>query len=117
MVHLSKAAANEIRRLKSQQTSENSRVLRIGMQSGGCSDWSYTLEFTSEPSPSDQLTTAEDLTIAIAADAAPYLSDLSLDYSEDLMGGGFRFHNPAAASTCGCGHSFSIGNSLDLSPV
>lgn len=117
MVHLSKAAANEIRRLRSQQTSEDARILRIGIQSGGCSDWSYTLEFISEPGPSDQLTPWEDLPIAIAADAISHLSDLSLDYSEDLMGGGFRFHNPAATSTCGCGHSFSVGNSLDSSAV
>lgn len=117
MVHLSKAAANEIRRLRSQQTTDNPLILRIGIQPGGCSDWSYTLEFIPSPSPNDQLTTWEDIKIAIAADAISHLSTLSLDYSEDLMGGGFRFHNSAATSTCGCGHSFTTAGSVDALSV
>jgi len=58
--------------------------------------------------PGDRLYEVNGLEVVIDADSLPFLEGLTLDYSEDLMGGGFRFHNPNAAQTCGCGNSFSL---------
>ncbi|MEP0955928.1 iron-sulfur cluster assembly accessory protein [Leptolyngbya sp. FACHB-1515] len=81
-------------------------ILRLGVQSGGCSDFYYTLEFVAAPAVGDRLWQCEDLQVAVDAHSLPYLNGLTVDYSEDLMGGGFRFDNPNAEQHCGCGNSF-----------
>lgn len=56
----------------------------------------------------DRLITIDAIEIVVDAASQPYVQGITLDYSEDLMGGGFRFHNPRAARTCSCGFSFSL---------
>lgn len=69
----------------------------------------YNMEFVAEPQPSDVRCEPMGLQVAIDADSVPQLDGLTLDYTEDLMGGGFRFHNPNATQICGCGNSFAVG--------
>ena len=78
------------------------------MKSGGCADWFYDLAFDTTVQPQDQVLELQNLCVIIDPESLNYINELSLDYSEDLMGGGFRFHNPQATSTCSCGNSFSI---------
>ncbi|MTJ07032.1 MULTISPECIES: iron-sulfur cluster assembly accessory protein [unclassified Anabaena] len=114
MIHLSPAAVNEIRRLKSKQPSNI--LFRLRVKSGGCADWFYDLAFdTTVNSEGDRTTQAIDtvlelqgIPVVIDSESLDYINGLSIDYSEDLMGGGFRFQNPQAISTCSCGNSFSI---------
>lgn len=118
MIHLSQAAANEIRRM---QTSRNQfdTQLRIRVENGGCSGLYYTLELETLnlPDPHDalggntldlEIFQSQDITITTDTSSLSLLTGLTIDFSEDLMGGGFRFHNPNAATTCGCGLSFAI---------
>ncbi len=110
MIHLSQAAALEVQRMRSK--SPNQDVLfRLGIQPGGCADFYYILELVDGASPNDQVFHCEGIPVAIDLQSRPYLAGLNLDYSEDLMGGGFRFHNPNATSSCGCGNSFAVAHS------
>lgn len=107
MLQLSQAAIQEVLRLKQKCHNPNA-IFRLGVQPSGCSGMSYTLEFDAEIGPEDKLYDCRGIQVAIARSNLVFLEGLSLDYSEDLMGGGFRFHNPNATQSCGCGNSFSV---------
>lgn len=107
MIKLSQAAANEIGRLQSKRQRPKAR-LRIGVQSGGCADLYYTIDFDEEINPSDRVYNCDGIGVVIDETSLNAIAGLVLDYSEDLMGGGFRFHNPNASETCGCGNSFRL---------
>ncbi|NET37201.1 MAG: iron-sulfur cluster assembly accessory protein, partial [Cyanothece sp. SIO1E1] len=81
---------------------------RLGVQTGGCSDWLYTMGFDQTVQPEDQVYTCGGIQVVIDNRDLDRIDGLTIDYSEDLMGGGFRFHNPKAFHHCGCGNSFSI---------
>jgi iron-sulfur cluster assembly accessory protein len=105
MIQLSQAATIEIQRLKSKQPNA---LVRLAVKPGGCSDLFYDLSFDETQKQSDRLFEINGLKIIIDDKSLNYVNELGLDYSEDLMGGGFRFHNPQAVSTCSCGNSFSV---------
>lgn len=107
MVHLSQAAIEEVNRMKAKHISRNVRF-RLGVQPGGCADYYYTLGLDEALAPDDRVLTYGELQLVIDIQSWKYLDGLTLDYTEDLMGGGFRFHNPNAAKSCGCGNSFSL---------
>jgi iron-sulfur cluster assembly protein len=104
---LSPAAIAEVNRLKSKHPV--GALLRLGVQAGGCSGLYYTLSLDEKADSSDRLLNCGGIQTVVAAHSWQYLNGLILDYTEDLMGGGFRFTNPNAFSGCGCGNSFSMG--------
>ncbi|MDM7326520.1 MAG: iron-sulfur cluster assembly accessory protein [Thermosynechococcus sp. Uc] len=112
MVELTPAALQELERLQAHGMNRGrTAILRIQVQPSECGDWRYDLALVAEPEPTDFLTESQGWTIAIAADAADLLRGLRVDYIEDLMGGAFRFHNPNASQTCGCGMAFRVSAS------
>lgn len=110
MIQLSPAAVNEVLRLKSRRNNPN-LLFRLGVQRHGCLEMSYSLTFDETVQVGDQVFSCADLQVVVDAASLTYLGGLLIDYSEDLMGGGFRFHNPQAAQNCGCGNSFSTKSS------
>jgi len=108
MIHLSPAAVSEIRRIKSKQ--QPKVLFRFAVKVGGCSGWFYDMFFDQVVKVGDQVFDLDGIQVVIDAESLNYINGLTLDYSEDLMGGGFRFHNPQAIATCGCGNSFSISH-------
>jgi iron-sulfur cluster assembly accessory protein len=108
MIHLSQAAASEIGRIKSKQ--QPNLLFRLAVKSGGCSGWFYEMSFAQVEEVSDRVFDLDGIRVVIDAQSLNYINGLTLDYSEDLMGGGFRFHNPQAIATCSCGNSFSISH-------
>ncbi|MGB3560145.1 MAG: iron-sulfur cluster assembly accessory protein [Geitlerinemataceae cyanobacterium] len=107
MIHLSPTAIRELNRIQSKQgTSLN--WFRLKIDRGGCSQFVYEMEFVVEPQPDDRRCEYEGLQVAIEASSLPQIEGLTLDYTEDLMGGGFQFKNPNAKQVCGCGNSFSV---------
>lgn len=104
MVHLSPTAVLEVKRLRAKH---NLNTLRLQVQAGGCSGLFYDLKFDQEVRPGDHLYDCSGIPLVVDPQSLNYISELTLDYSEDLMGGGFRFHNPNATALCGCGNSFS----------
>ncbi|WP_427161022.1 HesB/IscA family protein [Aliinostoc sp. HNIBRCY26] len=105
MIHLSPSAASEITRLQAKQ--QPNTLFRLAVKSGGCSGWFYDLSFDDQTRVGDRVFQIENLQVVIDADSCNYVNGLTIDYSEDLMGGGFRFHNPLSVVTCGCGNSFA----------
>ncbi|MCC5605670.1 iron-sulfur cluster assembly accessory protein [Nostoc sp. CHAB 5834] len=105
MIHLSQAAASEIGRIKSKR--QPNVLFRLAVKPGGCSGFFYEMSFDEAIKVGDQVFNLDEIQVVIDAASLNYLNGLRVDYSEDLMGGGFRFHNPQAIATCGCGNSFS----------
>lgn len=109
MIEISKAALSEIKRMQKVRERADSK-LRLGIATGGCKDMYYTIDFTNAVASEDIAYETNGISVVIDRQHLTYLDRLKLDYSEDLMGGGFRFQNPQAASVCGCGNSFSVTN-------
>lgn len=114
MIHLSKAAASEIRRLSSKQQNPNI-LFRLQVQPGGCSGLFYDMTFDEAVRLGDRVYECSGITIVVDAQSLNYINGITLDYSEDLMGGGFRFYNPNAIASCGCGNSFSASTQFEIS--
>lgn len=109
MIQLSQAAISEILRLKAKQSASMS--LRLSTAPKGCLPLSYAMQFDAAAGVGDQsLIVAEGLQVTIHESMLPALQGLVIDYSEDMMGGGFRFHNPNAKQVCSCGNSFSLSD-------
>jgi iron-sulfur cluster assembly accessory protein len=106
MIELSPAAAREIERW-SQSRRLGGSYLRLAVKNGGCSGLHYHLELTDIAGENDRFYQSQGINILVDPDSDRYLQILKLDYSEDLMGGGFRFTNANTQNTCGCGLSFS----------
>tara|TARA_R100001594_G_scaffold24780_1_gene48582 strand:- start:9075 stop:9410 length:336 start_codon:yes stop_codon:yes gene_type:complete len=111
MIMLSDRAAMEVERIVSEQ--DLGKVfLRVGVKGGGCSGFSYTLGFDDNKSKVDQISIKEwhpkDMEVVCDPKSFLYLNNTIIDFEESLMGRGFRFVNPNAAKSCGCGESFSV---------
>lgn len=107
MISITPSAAKEIKRLLAKQ--QNSKgFFRLQVKAGGCSGLFYDIEFAEVLKQGDRVFECTDISVVIDAASFDSVKDLKLDYSEDLMGGGFRFHNPQAVASCGCGNSFSM---------
>jgi iron-sulfur cluster assembly protein len=81
--------------------------LRLGVQGGGCSGFSYVTQFEAAPRPQDHIYDFDGAKVFVDPKSLVYLQGMTLDYKSDLMQQGFVIHNPNAKSTCGCGTSFS----------
>ena len=80
--------------------------LRIGVIGGGCSGFQYSLKFDTLKE-GDRVTDFGGVLVYVDEISLPYIAGMTLDYVEGLHGAGFRFDNPRASRTCGCGSSFS----------
>ncbi len=86
--------------------------LRVFIQSGGCSGFSYGMGLDENPPREDDhvIEAADNLRVYIDSYSAQYLEGAEIDYVDQMMGGGFTIHNPNAVRTCGCGHSFQTSD-------
>jgi iron-sulfur cluster insertion protein len=82
--------------------------LRIGVVGGGCSGFSYSMNFENSPGMMDKVLTFDDLKVFVDATSLMYLNGCTVDYLETLEAAGFKFENPNVKSTCGCGSSFNV---------
>ena len=81
--------------------------LRLGIQGGGCSGLSYSVQFDTQPRERDRVYNFEDVRVFVDPKSFIYLHGMILDYEETLMRQGFNFINPNSTKSCGCGSSFS----------
>jgi iron-sulfur cluster assembly accessory protein len=81
--------------------------LRIAVTDGGCSGYSYKLDFDDQQRPDDMVLDRNGIKLYVDNGSAPYLAGTVIDFVGGLYGGGFKFTNPNATATCGCGTSFS----------
>ena len=82
--------------------------LRVGVVGGGCSGFSYSMQFESASGLMDKVFDMDGLKVYVDATSVMYLNGCVVDYVETLEGAGFKFENPNVKSTCGCGSSFSV---------
>ena len=106
-------AIEQISSLLKSQTDK--KALRVGVRSGGCSGMSYTMDFIGgdEINVDDKVydySLSSEQTFKVICDPKSllYIYGMQLDFSKDLIGGGFNFVNPNASQTCGCGSSFAV---------
>lgn len=82
--------------------------LRVYVQGGGCSGFSYGFTFDETQAEDDFDFVAEDVVVLVDSMSMQYLQGAEIDFKEDLMSAGFVINNPQATTTCGCGSSFGI---------
>ena len=108
---LSDRAAIEMGRIISEQNL-GEVYIRVGVKGGGCSGFSYTLGFDEDKKELDMVSIKEwmpkDIEVICDPKSFLYLANTIIDFEESLMGRGFKFVNPNAANSCGCGESFSV---------
>ena len=110
---ITEPAMKQLANLMQQQGSGS--VLRVGVRSGGCSGMSYTMDFidASEIQGDDERysyepANAPSFEVVCDPKSLLYIYGMQLDFSTELIGGGFNFTNPNASQTCGCGSSFAV---------
>lgn len=107
-VDITDKAVEELTKALAGADAELSEVgLKVSVQPGGCSGFSYGLEFQEAPDEGDVTLETKGVKLFMAGQTAPLLNGITIDYVDSLMGGGFKIENPNAQSTCGCGKSFS----------
>ena len=107
-VTLTPKAVQMIKITREQEGIEPSHGLRVAVRGGGCSGFEYALDFENEARDDDWVYEQGDLKVYIDAVSARYLQGTSIDYVLGNTGAGFKFNNPNAVGTCGCGSSFAV---------
>lgn len=105
-MRLTQAAGNKVRALIARDN--QGEFLRVAITGGGCNGLSYKLKFASEPKRGDILVRSAGVPVIVDPRTALYLKGTVLDYSTQLIAGGFKFSNPNAKASCSCGESFSV---------
>ena len=106
MITITEQASNHLA-----STAKDMFNVEFSVEGGGCSGMNYDLKFTDrEPNNKDHIINFANNTMKLLVPFASYvyLMDTEIDFSNDLLNGGFKFGNPQANRTCGCGTSFSI---------
>lgn len=108
-VILSELAAREVRRIIEEQELDAAKVcLRVGVKGGGCSGFSYILDLTETRKDSDEVFEQHGIRVICDPKSLLYLSGVTVDFKDEIMGRGFVFNNPNATTSCGCGSSFAV---------
>jgi iron-sulfur cluster assembly protein len=103
-----KVTPNAIGKIRTMLEANNEKALRLGIVGGGCSGLSYKFRYESAPRPNDQIIEVDGVTLLVDPKSLTYLDGLTLDYEETLLEQAFRFRNPKAQKSCGCGKSFQV---------
>jgi len=106
-VLVTEKAARRIAALRVQERAENA-WLRIAVSGGGCSGFQYGFSFDDERNEDDVVFERDGIGVVVDEASLELLNGAEIDFVEDLMGAAFQIRNPNAASSCGCGNSFSI---------
>ncbi len=106
MIQLTQTATEEIKRLLTKQN-DPAASLRVSVRGGGCSGLSYQLGFGTKQE-NDHEFVFGDVKVFVDPKSYLYVSGMTLDFSDDLQNRGFKFVNPNAQKSCGCGESFSV---------
>ena len=108
MIQVTPAAVKEVIRMLENQSAQDAEAgLRLAVKGGGCSGLSYDMAFD-KAKPGDHQFTFDRLKVFVDPKSFLYLDGMTFDYSDGLKDKGFKFINPNASKTCGCGESFSV---------
>ncbi len=108
MEHDLKITSKAFERIKELMDELSIEGVRIYIQGGGCSGFSYGFDVVNEPNEDDIVISSDGVQVMVDPMSMMYLMDATVDYKKDLMNEQFTITNPAVKSTCGCGSSFSM---------
>ncbi|MCA8981609.1 MAG: iron-sulfur cluster assembly accessory protein, partial [Planctomycetes bacterium] len=91
MITITPRAADEVRRIISEQNLPQGTALRVGVKGGGCSGFSYTLGFDDTVGETDQVAELEGIQVVCDPKSFLYLNGTQIDFEDNLMGRGFKF--------------------------
>lgn len=107
VVTLTEGAIAQIRRMQTDNAMPG-YGLRFGIQGGGCSGYSYEMEFEEAPQPDDDVFDFDGVRVFMNPLHREYLKGSTIDYKDELIGAGFHIENPNVKRSCGCGTSFDV---------
>lgn len=110
MIAITETAANKARNMMVENdiSPESQYGIRIGVKSGGCSGLNYVLDIVESPDDNDRVFERHGVKIYCDPRSYLYLNGTEIDFEDSVMGGGFKFSNPNARRSCGCGTSFTV---------
>ena len=104
IILLTEKAANKVRQMMKKESKEN-YGLRIGVVSGGCSGYMYSIGLEKESNENDLVIEDKGVKVFINPESVPFMKGSIVDYKDALQNSGFKINNPNVKRTCGCGHS------------
>ncbi len=108
-ISLTERAATEVNRYKAENQIEEETFLRVGATAGGCSGYSYQLEFDNQfDAASDDQYDCHGVKVVVDKKSMLLLDGTTIDWHESLEQSGFTFNNPNVVKSCGCGSSFQV---------
>lgn len=108
MIQVSDSAARQVQLLKERDRLTPDDFLRVSVKEGGCSGFSYKLDFDKIKKDSDKVFDCNGVQLVVDSKSLLYLMGMTLNFDGGLNGKGFTFSNPNATKTCGCGFSFNV---------
>ena len=106
-ITLTEKAAEKIKGVFKRDDMPEEAHLRVGVKGGGCSGFNYLLDVTEKPADDDEVFESNGVRVVCDPKSYLYLNGTEVDFEDELLKGGFVFHNPNAKRNCGCGASFS----------
>lgn len=107
-VALTDKAVRMVKLTREEEGLQEDAGLRVAVRGGGCSGFEYALDFETEGRDDDHVYRQGELTVYVDSLSARYLQGTTIDYVMGAQGAGFKFDNPKAVGSCGCGSSFAI---------
>ena len=106
-ISITKKAATRIKAILDAEKKKD-HALRLSVVGGGCSGMNYNIAFDDKKGEFDKVYTSKGVNIYCDLQSWLYLKGTTIDFSDDILSGGFKVTNPNASRTCGCGTSFSV---------
>jgi iron-sulfur cluster assembly protein len=103
-IEITAGAAAEIAKQRDKRGTPDA-MIRIGVRGGGCTGFTYVFEWAEQVRPTDKVFSAHGVSIVVDPKSLVYLGGMQLDFVRGMMGHGFKFNNPNAKGSCGCGES------------
>jgi len=107
-IELTEKAAKEFKKIVSDQELGPETCLRVAIKGGGCSGFTYVLDFAREPAEFDEVFETQGVRVVCDPKSYLYLNGTVVDFRDELLNRGFVFNNPNAAASCNCGASFAV---------
>ncbi len=107
MITLTEKAAQKVQTLQ-QQEGKTGYALRLKVVGGGCSGYSYSMDFEKDQASEDAIFEDHGVKLFVDPKSLPMLDNCQVDWIDAMTGAGFTISNPNAKGSCGCGHSFSV---------
>jgi iron-sulfur cluster assembly accessory protein len=107
MIRLTDNAVSKVKEVIAEQA-DNYAGIRVAVVGGGCSGFQYAMNLERGSREGDEVLELDGLKVFVDDQSALYLNGTEIDYIETVQGAGFKFSNPNARNTCGCGESFHV---------